>query len=267
MPSLATIASMSRSSLVFGLAVVACIAVSAGVATPGPQTLKTTTGFQASRQSFAGSTLVVAQLDPRVVKLRLYWQHQGTGFLTLGRLRQHLQRQNHQVLATMNAGIFDTSYRPLGLHIENTKTLRPINTRSGYGNFYLKPNGVFFLQGDDNTIRAKILETTAFVKSNIKPIFATQSGPLLLKNNQIHPAFRSNSNNRLIRNGIGVSGNTVFMVLSETEINLYDFARFFRDVLGCSDALYLDGSISAMSIPGTDVASDGLFAAMFAVLR
>ncbi|MFC6592154.1 hypothetical protein ACFP81_09170 [Deinococcus lacus] len=34
-------------------------------------------------------------------------------------------------------------------------------------------------------------------------------------------------------------------MVSETPVNFYSFATFFRDRLRCPDALYLDGTISA----------------------
>jgi uncharacterized protein YigE (DUF2233 family) len=44
-------------------------------------------------------------------------------------------------------------------------------------------------------------------------------------------------------------GKVVFAV-SETPVNFHTFARLFRDVLGCRDALYLDGSISEFYVDG-----------------
>jgi uncharacterized protein YigE (DUF2233 family) len=41
----------------------------------------------------------------------------------------------------------------------------------------------------------------------------------------------------------------VKFALSEGAVNFYSFAKFFRDVLGCPDALYLDGSISTFYAP------------------
>ena len=46
----------------------------------------------------------------------------------------------------MNAGMFDASLDPIGLHIENGETIVDANTNDGPGNFHLKPNGVFFVR-------------------------------------------------------------------------------------------------------------------------
>jgi uncharacterized protein YigE (DUF2233 family) len=72
--------------------------------------------------------------------------------------------------------------------------------------------------------------------------FATQSGPMLVIDGAIHPAFIVNSTDRKPRNGVGVSSPTqVHFVITQGWVNFYDFARFFRDGLGCNNALFLDG--------------------------
>src|SRR6185436_15174897 len=75
---------------------------------------------------------------------------------------------------------------------------------------------------------------------------ATQSGPLLVRNGVVNPAFDAASPSRVIRNGVGISKNTILFVISEQPINFYEFAVFFRDELQCQDALYLDGVVSSL---------------------
>ena len=48
------------------------------------------------------------------------------------------------------------------------------------------------------------------------------------------------------------AGGKVRFAISAGPVNFYTFATFFRDKLGCPDALYLDGSISAYATPDTD---------------
>jgi uncharacterized protein YigE (DUF2233 family) len=127
----------------------------------------------------------------------------------------------------------------------------------------LQPNGVFYV----DKFGAHILETLTYQRQNPKALEATQSGPLLVQNKKIHAAFRPNSSNRLPRNAIGVSSqNMVHLVMADDWVNFDDMARFMRDTLGCSDALYLDGSISALRIPETRK-HDGEFAGMIGVLE
>jgi uncharacterized protein YigE (DUF2233 family) len=67
-----------------------------------------------------------------------------------------------------------------------------------------------------------------------------------LRHGALHPALIPNSDSRKIRNGVCAIGHTAIFVMSETPVNFHDFALYFRDVLHCRDALYLDGTVSAL---------------------
>ncbi len=45
----------------------------------------------------------------------------------------------------MNGGMFEADNTPKGLYIENSRILKPLDTSQGSGNFYLQPNGVFYI--------------------------------------------------------------------------------------------------------------------------
>ena len=77
---------------------------------------------------------------------------------------------------------------------------------------------------------------------------------MLVIDGDIHPAFIVGSTDRKPRNGVGVSSPTeVHFVITEGRVNFHDFARFFRDRLGCDDALFLDGgSAPALYAPELD---------------
>jgi uncharacterized protein YigE (DUF2233 family) len=65
---------------------------------------------------------------------------------------------------------------------------------------------------------------------------------MLVIDGAIHPAFIVGSTDRKPRNGVGVSSPTeVHLVLTKGWVNFHEFARFFRDGLGCNNALFLDG--------------------------
>ena len=118
-----------------------------------------------------------------------------------------------------------------------------LNLASGFGNFYLKPNGVFVLSASG----ARIIESSEYRSLPGPAILATQSGPLLLHAGQINPSLSPQGTSRLIRNGVGVvSANEVVFAISEDPVNFYDFAELFRDRLHCTDALYLDGNVSSL---------------------
>ncbi|MEO8239162.1 MAG: phosphodiester glycosidase family protein [Flavobacterium sp.] len=137
-----------------------------------------------------------------------------------------------------------------------------MDTTNAQGNFYLKPNGVFYL----TTENVPEICTTEMFHNNGKVAYATQSGPMLVIENQIHPAFKEGSPNLNIRNGVGIlpNGKMVF-VLSKKEVNFYDFAKYFKD-LGCKNALYLDGFVSRAYLPSENwIQTDGNFGVLFAV--
>jgi uncharacterized protein YigE (DUF2233 family) len=151
-----------------------------------------------------------------------------------------------QLVFAMNAGIYQVDRTPLGLYVENGRELVRANTASGAGNFYIKPNGIFYVNGG----RAGILETRKFLQQSPRSDIATQSGPMLVINGAINPRFSPNSDSRKIRNGVSVQeGHEVVFVISNDPVTFSEFARFFRDALHCSNALYLDGSISSIYAP------------------
>ena len=79
-----------------------------------------------------------------------------------------------------------------------------------------------------------------FARSSPKVRWATQSGPMLLIGGKLHPRFNSDGPSRLVRNGVGVAGpGSAWFAISEEGVSFGRFARFFRDELGCTDALYL----------------------------
>jgi uncharacterized protein YigE (DUF2233 family) len=74
---------------------------------------------------------------------------------------------------------------------------------------------------------------------------------MLVIGGALHPRFLPGSDSRYVRNGVGVSadGARAWFVISDGAVNFHSFARFFRDGLGLSDALYFDGSISRLYAP------------------
>lgn len=190
---------------------------------------------------------------------------QGQYFKNIEGLRTKLDSLNHKLIFAMNGGMFNTDLSPTGLYIENGKLITPIdNAKEGYGNFHMKPNGVFYIA---ESKKAVISKTEDFVlNANIS--FATQSGPMLIIDGKIHPKFTEGSKNLNIRNGVGIleNGEIVFAI-SKREINFYDFASYFKD-LGCKNALYLDGFVSQIYLPAKNVKQvDGKYGIIIAELE
>jgi len=150
------------------------------------------------------------------------------------------------VAFAMNAGMYDEDGRPIGLAIVEGRQVHSINRRKGGGNFHLMPNGVFQVHRDG---RAEIITSDRW-KPSATIRLATQSGPMLVIDGRIHPAFSPDGSSRYVRNGVGIvpDGRPRF-VISDDSVSLGKFARFFRDQLKCNDALFFDGAVSALWDP------------------
>lgn len=179
-------------------------------------------------------------------QLGLYWKRpDGTAYGTIQALRDDLEKAGKKLLFATNGGIYSKSFTPLGLYIENGKRYYRLNRGDGGGNFFLLPNGVFFI-----TEKGAAVVDTRDYNPKQKVLHAIQSGPLLVRNGHLHPRFIESSASLYVRNGVGVDreGRVVFAI-SDMPVNFHDFATLFRDRLDAPNALYLDGSISAMYAP------------------
>ncbi|MFD3407093.1 phosphodiester glycosidase family protein [Aquirufa sp. HETE-83D] len=212
---------------------------------------------------FGHSKFRILLVDP--TKNDIHLHNNGTGDLApLGDSWQHFYKEKKiKPYAVVNAGMYELNGAAKGLLIENKIQKHPIDLiDKGSGNFYMQPNGLFY---QDTKGQFGILDTKTFntkfetgklkksqESSNLN--FATQSGPMLVKNNVINSQFLFNSTNLNIRNGVGISKKwkrpLVVMVISDTKVNFYDFALLFKSILGCDNALYLDGAISKMYVKG-----------------
>ncbi|GGO33633.1 phosphodiester glycosidase family protein [Deinococcus humi] len=204
--------------------------------------------FKLDRVVSGGMLYTVAEVDPARDRLELHWLNPTTGqpYASFSQVQARLGKQGRELLFATNSGIYAPGLRPLGLHVEGGKTLVPLNDARSGGNFALLPNGVFWVKGT----QAGVTETGAYRRLSPQPTFATQSGPLLLADGQIHPAFNRGSSSFKVRSGVGVcKDGRVRFAVSAGPVNFYAFAVFFRDRLKCADALYLDGSISAYATP------------------
>jgi uncharacterized protein YigE (DUF2233 family) len=175
------------------------------------------------------------------IELFLNDEH-GAPLGQFNRVRDALATRHRKLVFAMNAGMYHEDRSPVGLYIENGQQLKRLSTTDGPGNFSMKPNGVFFVDG----AKAGVLETKEFARRRLKPKFATQSGPMLVINGRLHPRFLADATSRNRRNGVGVVGSKVVFALAETPVTFHQFARAFRDVLKTPNALYLDGSISRL---------------------
>lgn len=209
----------------------------------------------------------VVDVDKTPIRIH-YLDAGGERFGTFKRLKEYIEASGDTLIFATNGGMFHPDGSPVGLLTVDSKEITPLNLKAiPDGNFYLTPNGVFGLTKKEAFVR----ESTQFNKMSDKEkiIFATQSGPMLVINGKVHPKFRKTSSNLNIRSGVGIiNSNQVVFAISETKVNLYDFAMIFKDQFKCTNALYLDGFISRMYLPALErLDLDGDFGGIIAVSK
>ena len=182
--------------------------------------------------------------DLRSETVRLYHADaNGSNYESFARLRASLARERRTLLFAMNAGMFHPDMKPVGLLVIDGHEVAPVNRGQSWGNFYLRPNGVFLI----DAAGARVVSTDEY--RSLAPELATQSGPMLVHRGLIPdiPAFRAGSASRRLRNGVcAPKPDEVVFVISEGAVTFREMALFVRDTLGCNEALYLDGAISSL---------------------
>ncbi|MFM7404024.1 MAG: phosphodiester glycosidase family protein [Erythrobacter sp.] len=150
----------------------------------------------------------------------------------------------------MNGGMYGSDLKPIGYYVQSGNRLKELNRGEGEGNFYMKPNGVFFGDGGSGW---RVLGSNTFFNSVAdRPQFGTQSGPLLLVDGKLHPEIQDDGPSKAIRNGVAVdAAGKAHFVISDAPVSFGVLARFFRDTLKVSNALYLDGQVSSLWDPAT----------------
>lgn len=203
------------------------------------------------------------RVDPKHQDIQFYWKDDSGQMIgSIARLKDYLDRKHKRLVFATNGGMYQPDHSPAGLFIQKQIVIRSLDTTSGEGNFYLKPNGVLSITNDNE---AAICSTKDFI-NDPRIRFATQSGPMLLIDGRIHPAFKKGSPNINIRNGVGIlPDKRLVFAMSKEAVNLYDFANYFKG-LGCLNALYLDGFVSRTYLPEKKwMQTDGDFGVMIGV--
>lgn len=198
--------------------------------------------------AYSACTIKADALDTERYSLQLFWQQPDSTqpLLTFDTLLATLP-VNQTLNFALNAGMYNESYAPIGYTVTKGKEIRALNLNEGGGNFHLLPNGVMWW---DKSGKVQITESNTLDKQiksgKVKPWYATQSGPMLVINDAIHPQFNPHSTSLKIRNGASVcTDGSIQFVMSEEPVTFYDFASFFKDDLNCPNALFLDGGIAS----------------------
>ncbi len=197
--------------------------------------------------AFENVPFTACEIDPAEEAVRLFLKDaDGRPFGSFDNVAAYVGTRGRHLVLAMNGGMYHPNRDPVGLYVEDGLELAPVITSDGPGNFGLLPNGVLCL--DEST--AGIIESRSFVRSGPSCSFATQSGPLLVIDGQLHPRFLADSPSRFIRNGIGVTEDgRIVAAISDQPVNFHRFARLFRDVFKTPDALFLDGKVSRLYAP------------------
>lgn len=195
---------------------------------------------------FEGARAILCVADPSVHSVRLAYR--GPDGEVLGSVEKAvavLAAGGQTPILAMNAGMYHADMMPVGLYVENGAAIAPLNEEDGFGNFFLKPNGVFYVLKDGS---AGVMETDAYRAAAIAPEFATQSGPMLVTQGAIHPRFLPDGTSRYIRNGVGVRADgSIVLAITRDPVSLGSFGRLFRELAECTDALFFDGAVSSLA--------------------
>lgn len=172
---------------------------------------------------------------------------EGTAYRSLSAYGRSLGDDAVEVAFAVNGGMFDGEGKAIGYYVEKGERLVELNRADGVGNFHMKPNGVFF--GTDGKWEVKTADSFYRTVGD-RPNFGTQSGPMLLIDGKLHPQIQDDGPSKTVRNGVGLDAKgRAHFVISEGPISFGQLARFFRDELKIANALYLDGSVSALWDP------------------
>jgi uncharacterized protein YigE (DUF2233 family) len=201
-----------------------------------------------SVREFEGSRFIVCSYDARRDELRLASRGADGAYLRgFENLAASLGPDTRQVRFAMNAGMYNDAGAPIGLFIAEGEEQRAISLSEGPGNFHMMPNGVFW---QDENGAVHVDTSQRFAEAPRAARWATQSGPMLVIDGELHPRIQHDGPSRNIRNGVGVRDErTAYFVISSGVVSFGRFARFFRDELECDDALFLDGSVSSLWAP------------------
>jgi uncharacterized protein YigE (DUF2233 family) len=234
------------------LALTGCGGASVGV---GGEELEIKPGCQ--KAEFEGAPLTLCVADPKLHTIgTALAPADGPPWRSLAAFAANRSPTAQPVAFAFNAGMFDDDGKPIGYYVEGSERKHGLNRAKGPGNFHMLPNGVFY--GNAGQWHVKPAEDF-FTSVTQRPAFGTQSGPMLVVGGELHPKIDDDGESLRIRNAVGVDGQgRALFVISDTPISFGKLARFYRDTLKVSDALFLDGTVSSLWDPESGRLDDAL---------
>lgn len=194
-------------------------------------------------------THCTAQPQRHFIGTDLAPEGETTPYRSLDNYRRDSGKAAKDVVLVMNGGMFDGEGMPIGYYVEDGRRLVVLNQNDGPGNFHMMPNGVFFGETADGPWH--VWDTDRFAENvEGRPNFATQSGPMLVINGELHPRIDPDGISRKTRNAVGVDdAGRAHFIISEAPVSFGKLARLYRDVLRVENAVFLDGSVSQIWDP------------------
>ncbi|HEY2913198.1 MAG TPA: phosphodiester glycosidase family protein [Candidatus Angelobacter sp.] len=199
--------------------------------------------------SFSGHLYAIADIDLRLQKIVFTVSDNGKKE-SFPQMVSNLSSVGINPLLVTNAGIYGVDNHPLGLLISPKGKLHDANPRMDkgeHGNFSW--DSAIFQISDDGI--AAIVPADAWQDSR-HVVAATQSGPQLASAGKINQSFQAQSKWSYRRTAIGVdqaNRKLVHLVVSREPVTLFELAAFMVNELHCSEALHLDGDLSAFYVP------------------
>lgn len=209
--------------------------------------------LECSPVQFEGHAYTICEVDPSTNDLRLFRADAaGVPYGSFSALEQAVGPLSF----AMNGGMYHPDRAPVGLYLEDGRQEMRLVTNPGPGNFGLLPNGVFCFGNGE----ARVIESLTYEGDPPACRYATQSGPMLVIDGELHPRFLPDSTSRNIRNGVGTSdaGDRAVFAISDEPVTFFEFGRLFQVGLGLNQALYLDGRVSRLHAPSLGRSDIGL---------
>jgi uncharacterized protein YigE (DUF2233 family) len=172
-------------------------------------------------------------------RLEVFWlDEKNAPFLNVHTLQTWLAKRGRQLVFATNAGEFKSATEPEGLLIASGITRHEINLKDGTGNFYEKPNGVFWV----NEGTPHIDGSERFNGLKLKPSIATQAGPLLIVDGKPRLDLGTFKGKTHSRSAVCIdSSGAAKFVFSSESVTIASLGEYMDKQLRCSAALYLDG--------------------------